>query len=139
MELNELNNKLKNYKKGTYIRVRYKKQLGNGYYAITEINTRLGCRYGKLGVNNGIVFSNRDYAKPIDNNKIVYKHIKNGTLYLQHEPQVGRSESRKYTVYKDGKRVDNNTAKALTKSLYVQKCAVKRIKLDNIVSIGKEV
>ena len=127
----QVRNALIGYKKGTFIRIKYRKQLTNGYYAIVEINTRLGCRYGKVVKHKNVFIS--DYARPVDKDKIIYRHCNNGTLYIQHEPQVGRPESRKTTVYnqfgdvvncKYNEKVDNSK--------------IKRIKLENLISIGKK-
>ena len=122
--------------------MRYKKTFSNGYTCISEINTRLGCKYENLATTNKVtVYTYNDYARPIDSSRIIYKNVKNDTFYLQHEPQVGKPESRKYVWFKNGEPTTEEDARNnLPKSAFeVQKSGVKRIKLENIISIGKEV
>lgn len=139
MELREVYKSLEHYHKGTFIRVAYQKQYSRGYSCVTEINTRLGCKYEKLATTTTGVSVKSDYARPIDSDKIVYENVKNGTLYIQHEPmKVARCESRATRWYKDGVEVTEAEAKAtLPQSAFkVDRTGIKRIKLDNIISIG---
>ena len=139
MELRELQNSLMGYHKGTFIRVKYQKQFSRGYSCITSINTRLGCKYEKLATTTIGTTTKADYATPIDSDKIVYQHRTNGTLYIQHEPmRVAKCESRATRWYRNGVEVSEEEARAnLPKSAFdVQRTGIKRIKLDNIISIG---
>jgi hypothetical protein len=140
MELKEVYKSLEHYHKGTFIRVEYEKKYSHGCTCRTAINTRLGCKYERLATTSpATTFTKADYAKPIDGDKIVYENLKNGTLYIQHEPmRVAKCESRATRWYKNGIEVSEAEARAnLPKSAFdVQRTGIKRIKLDNIISIG---
>lgn len=140
MELKEVYKSLEHYHKGTFIRVKYEKKFSRGYSCITSINTRLGCKYERLATTTTATTTKSDYARPIDSDKIVYENVKNGTLYIQHEPMmVSKCESRAVKWYKDGVEVTEAEAKAiLPQSVFkVDRTGIKRIKLDNIISIGR--
>ena len=138
MNLNEIQNKVNNYKNGTFVKVKYNKTLSKGYTAETEIITRLGCKYENLPTTTQATTTKTDYARPIDDRRIIYANIKSGQYYVQHEPMSDGVERRKVTYFKNGVKVNESTARAeLPKSAFeVQRSGVKRLKIENIVSIG---
>jgi hypothetical protein len=139
MELKEVYKSLEHYHKGTFIRVEYEKKYSHGCTCRTAINTRLGCKYERLATTSLATTTKADYARPIDSDKIVYENVKNGTLYIQHEPMmVAKCESRATRWYKDGVEVTEEEVRAILpqSAFKVDRAGVKRIKLDNIISIG---
>jgi hypothetical protein len=138
MELKEIQNKLGNYKNGTFVKIKYNKPLSKGYTAQTEIISRLGCKYENLPTTTKAVTTKSDYAKAIDEKRILYKNIKSDQYYVQHEPLDDGTESRKVVYFKNGVQVNESTARAeLPKSAFdTQRSGVKRLKIENIISIG---
>ena len=125
---------LTTYKKGTFVRLRYGKTYSKGYTSETEVTSRLGCAYANL---SGVTVKGKeDYASPVDADRIVYRHKTNGTLYVQHEPIS--NEVRKVKWFKDGKEVTEEQARTeLPKSAFrADFSPVKRIKVENLISIG---
>lgn len=135
----EILNKLGNVKKGRYIALRKKKDLGEGVEKISDLVIRLGVDYANMAIN-------KDRTTPIQPLKwghwveglegLVIEH--KGNYYLRVASSY--SNNGKCIYLKDGQEVSKEVVEALVgaKKLESQACDVYNIKFENIIALGVE-
>lgn len=154
--MNDIITKIANLKNGTMFHITYKtdmgvrsayKKAGVKVVKVTSTVTRTGVNYEHIGsvikakANGEIADSTNtnNYSWEIPN-KVAY-NSNTDCKYLQIAPVKNHSTKTYYLVTKDGTcekvdRLDDTTLEMMTKISSGYAAPVKKIKLDNIISIG---
>lgn len=152
MRLADLRKALKNYNKGSYIRIEYvtdvtpsmkasEKKLGNRIEKRVEKTVRLGCDYHKMKSTIYAKENGRGTREMYEEEVIedlLYQNKKNDTLYLR----VGtvENDNNKTVWLLNGKEVDKEVAKEFLVPSYFNRkgtVEVQNIKLDNVHRLGE--
>lgn len=81
MTLDEIKNSISNYQRGSFVKLTY---ISKG--EIKTVVSRLGCNYTHLNSYTPPTIIRKDYAKPIDNDLIIYKNNTSEQFYISHQP-----------------------------------------------------
>ena len=137
MNNQEILNKLNNIKKGRFISLKKKKDLGEGITKISDLVIRLGVEYANMQINEGRQVGSLPWGHWVEGLEgLVIEH--KGTYYLRVASSY--SNNNKSYYYLNGKEISKEEVINLLgeKKLHTGNPDVYNIKFQNIIQLGVE-
>lgn len=145
----EILNKLGEIKKGAYVSLKKKKDLGEGIVKISDIVVRLGVDYANMKINEGRTTPIQPlkwghWVEGLEGYVIEHTKVdkKTGEESTNYYLRVANSYSNntKSTYLLNGQEVDKSVVEELVdaKKLESQKADVYNIKFENILALGEQ-
>jgi len=120
MEKEEILSRLKNVKKGRYVSLQKKKDLGEGFTKISDLVIRLGVNYANMKINEGRTTGSLPWGHWVEGlENLVIEH--KGNFYLR--VTSAYSKNGKSAYYYNGKPVD--------KSFVIERLGEKKVASNN--------
>ena len=135
MENNEVFDRLNKAKRGRYVSIRKKKDLGKGVVKISDLVIRLGVDYANMKINEGRQVGSLPWGHWVPGFEgFAIEH--KGTFYLR--VANGYTRHGKSMYFLNGVEIGRDAAVAIVgeKALSSGESAVYNIKFENIVSMG---